>query len=127
MDTIPPQEPLLDMAAFAREVVGLPAQCRGTAEAQPGGSMSTIDLANPQPGIYPGVSFAYYVKIPAMNFSTLAWAGDSMAHLRAAIDGVLVREDSDDMEWGRALHCRLLEPERYPEAVLIRGTCAAVL
>ncbi len=84
-------------------------------------------FTNPEPGIYPGIPFADYAKIPAMNCSTLRWGEASMRHLKAAMDGHLKRDDSADLRFGRAFHIRVLEPERYAESVIVRGPCEAIL
>jgi hypothetical protein len=80
-----------------------------------------------EPGIYPGMSMADYQRVDAMNNSTLAWADCSALHLKAAIDGELLRSDTDAMQFGRALHTRILESETYADRVIIRQPCAAIL
>jgi hypothetical protein len=62
-----------------------------------------------------------------MNCSTLDWGIASMAHLKAAIDGRLVREDTDALVYGRAFHLRMLEPERYSQIVRVKGPCESVV
>ncbi len=80
----------------------------------------------PEPGIYP-MTEREYRAIPAMNCSTLDWGIASMYHLKAAIDGRLVREDTPALEFGRAFHVRMLEPELYASRVQILGTCDSCL
>jgi hypothetical protein len=82
--------------------------------------------ATPEPGIYP-MTEEVYRKIPAMNCSVLDWGIASMHHLKAAIDGRLIREDTDALTFGRAFHVRVLEPSLYAERVCVRGSCASVL
>lgn len=81
------------------------------------------------PGIHYDLSFADYAKIPAFNSSVLKWGhppSGSMLHLKAAMDGEIESEDSRDRKFGRALHVRLLEPDRYKSEVLIADKCMAV-
>lgn len=80
-----------------------------------------------KPGIYPGMSYPEYQAINAMNCSTLEWAKISTDHLHAAITGRLDRKDSKAMAFGRAIHMRLLEPERFASAVQVRGQCSAII
>lgn len=79
------------------------------------------------PGIYPGVSMADYSALSRMNCSTLRWARASMRHLHAAMMRRIEREDTEALQFGRAMHIRILEPDRYAAAVLIRRSCAAPL
>src|SRR5688572_27676231 len=81
------------------------------------------------PGIHYDLSFADYARIPALNSSVLKWGhppSGSMLHLKAAIDGEIETEDSRDRKFGRALHVRLLEPDRYRSEILIAGECGAI-
>lgn len=86
----------------------------------------TNELNNLPPGIYTGQPFAEYRQIKAMNASTLLWGLQSMAHLKAAIDGKMDK-DSAALTMGRAFHVRTLEPDLYASRVAIKGTCAAIL
>lgn len=88
---------------------------------------NALDLENPQPGIYPGVPFADYQNIHAMNCSTLAWIKGSPAHMKEALDGNLEREDTAALGFGRALHVRILEPDSYTHRVKVKGPCAQLL
>jgi len=85
------------------------------------------DLANLEPGIYPGMSFADYRKIKAVNASVLLWARQTMRHLFAALEGKLEQEDTDALGFGRALHTKLLEPDEFDRRYLIAQQCAAIL
>lgn len=78
-------------------------------------------------GIYPGVPFDRYLNIEGMSNSTLMWGRKSMAHLKAAMDGYLVREDTEALAFGRGLHTRILEPNDFERRYLIAQPCAAIL
>lgn len=67
------------------------------------------------PGMYPTMGWGEYAKVPAMSKSLLEYGMLSMRHLRAARDGLIVRKETDALYFGRALHCRLLEPVRFKE------------
>lgn len=85
--------------------------------------MSGIDIT---PGVYSDVPFPEYRAWNAMNISTLKWGLKSPKHLKAAIEGRLKFPDSPDRKLGRAIHCRLLEPERYKSEFQVAGKCQAV-
>lgn len=85
----------------------------------------------PQPGLYPpgiyqGVGFDIYRTWPLMNATTLCWGYKSMEHLRAAQQGLL-GHDSAALNFGRALHVRLLEPDLYAERYKISTPCIGLL
>lgn len=84
-----------------------------------------VENTNPQEVLW-DLSFEAYKAIPALNSSRLAWGRLSMQHLRAALLGGMDK-DSSDMAFGRALHCRLLEPDVYKEKYKISPGCEAVL
>lgn len=65
-------------------------------------------------GIHEGLSFEDYLRIPAMNRTTLEHAAMSMAHLRYAMENP-DEETSEERIGGTALHCAVLEPERFAE------------
>lgn len=92
--------------------------------------MTTFEIGDKislAPGIYPNMPMAEYRRVEGMNQSTLSWCRISPLHLKAAIDGRLAREDTDALSFGRALHIRLLEPDRYAESVKAKGLCEAEL
>lgn len=80
-----------------------------------------------EPGIYPDVPFKDYAAWNAMNVSKLKWGLKSAKHLQAAIDGRLGFADTPDRKLGRAIHCKLLEPDRYKSEFQVAGKCQAVL
>ncbi len=67
-------------------------------------------------GIHENVSFEEYLKIEAINASSLRHASRSMAHVRAALDG-LIESDTKKTRFGTLVHTLALEPasldERY--------------
>lgn len=65
----------------------------------------------PSPGLYPGVDFEDYLRWPLLSQSVLKHGRESMAHLKAAIDGARTVKITDDMTLGSALHTAFLEPE----------------
>lgn len=52
-----------------------------------------------------------YRAYPGLNPSTIVHGVDSMKHLKAAWNKEF--KDSDDLLWGRAVHCLLLEPHEF--------------
>lgn len=78
------------------------------------------------PGVYDW-SFDDYAGVRAINSGVVSAGRVSMKHMLAALDGDIVRKDTDDMKLGRAIHCRLLEPERYHREFLISTNCCAIL
>lgn len=71
-----------------------------------------------KPGIYPNVSFSDYLRWPILSQSTLKEGRASMAHLKAALDGDRVKEPTDAMQRGSALHVACLEPEQMADRVV---------
>ena len=84
-----------------------------------------IDPINPTPGIYEGVPFDQYRRIRALNASSMKWGRVSMKHLHAAVNGEITGTDSEAKKFGRAVHLRILEPERYKRDIIIQGRCCA--
>lgn len=78
-------------------------------------------------GIHKSLSWDEYKAIRAVNSGVVSAGYVSMKHMRAALDGEFVRKDTDDMKLGRAIHCRLLEPERYTREFLIATKCSRLL
>lgn len=84
---------------------------------------AAVSPSCPEPGLYEGVPFETYRQWDAMNASTLCEGLTSMRRLRAKLDGLLPDSDSPAMRFGRAVHCRLLEPERFVTAFPTAETC----
>lgn len=79
--------------------------------------------------LYYDITMEDYKLIPGLNSSTLKWGhkpSGSMLHLRAAMWGEIESDDTKDRKFGRAVHVRLLEPDRYKSDVLVATTCAAM-
>jgi hypothetical protein len=70
-------------------------------------------------GLHLRVPFAEYLKWPFYSQSVLKEGRRSMAHLKAARDGERVKEPTDDMILGTALHCAFLEPEEKIDRVAV--------
>lgn len=66
-----------------------------------------------------GLPMAEYRAWPEIGQSTLKAGRASMAHLRAALDGDRVIEETDAMRVGSAIHCAFLEPAEYAERVAV--------
>jgi exodeoxyribonuclease VIII len=76
--------------------------------------MPTLNTAEPKPGIYKGVSFEDYVKIDAINNSTLKiFADQSPAHARHyMLNG---RPETPALSFGSAADCFILEQNLFYE------------
>lgn len=74
------------------------------------------------------MDFEAYCQLPDINASALKGVGGcSPAHLRAYLAGEIARTDSPDMRFGRAMHCMVLEPERFTAAFPVAGRCQQAL
>lgn len=72
------------------------------------------------------VSYEVYSSWPAVNSQALKIGYQvSPKHMRAVLDGHFGTDDSGDRRFGRAEHCRVLEPARYRERFLIAEPCQA--
>lgn len=72
-----------------------------------------------KPGLFPGVPFADYLQWPIPSQSTLKHGRESMAHLKAAMDGERFIEPTDDMILGTALHTAFLEPSEVEARIAV--------
>lgn len=72
----------------------------------------------PGKGLHKHIDFGTYLRWPFLSQSTLKEGRWSMAHMKAAIDGERVKEPTDDMILGSALHVAFLEPETMPTRVV---------
>ncbi|MFH1602776.1 MAG: PD-(D/E)XK nuclease-like domain-containing protein [Pseudomonadota bacterium] len=80
----------------------------------------------PPPGVY-HIGMAAYQRIPAANASSLKLGLQySALHMRETLGGRLHR-DSAALRFGRAVHCRLLEPATFQESWPVVGPCEALL
>jgi len=80
----------------------------------------------PEPGIYPGVPYEEYKAWPAVNATALKAGFDlSALHMRETIEGH--RDDTKDRKFGRATHCRFLEPQAFRERFKVAEPCAGIL
>lgn len=77
----------------------------------------SMDIRKPEPGIYEGISFKRYCKIPAVNQSTLKEILKSPKHYRAATEKA--EQDTPAMRDGRIIHSLVLEPRSVSSRVAI--------
>lgn len=56
--------------------------------------------------------------------SVMEYGMKTMAHMKAAYEGEIDR-DTEDKEFGRAYHCRMLEPARYKTEFAVAQQCSA--
>lgn len=69
-----------------------------------------------------------YARMPGINASALKGKGRySPKHLRAYLTGQMEWTDSEDMKFGRAAHCLILEPERFDQDFPVASRCGAIL
>lgn len=73
----------------------------------------------PAEGIHPNVLLRDYLRWPILSQSVLKELRASPAHCKAARDKERVKEPTDAMLLGSALHTCFLEPERMPERVVL--------
>lgn len=73
----------------------------------------------PAPGIHLDVPFSEYLRWPLLSQSTLKEGRNSMAHLKARLDGERHKAPTDDMVLGSALHTCFLEPELASQRIAV--------
>ena len=72
--------------------------------------------------------FDDYCRLPGINASAVKGVGGcSPRHLKAYLDGDLPNEDSAAKRLGRAIHCLILEPDRFEESFPTVKQCWAVV
>ena len=77
-------------------------------------------------GFHTDIPFEDYCQLKLLNASTICYGLVSLKHLKAALDGE-ISKDSSDMNVGRAIHARLLEPELYRTKYKVSRGCEAPL
>lgn len=70
-----------------------------------------------KPGIYDSLPEMDYHQGEGLSASTLVEMGRSPAHCKAMMDG-LREKRTRALDLGQALHCAVLEPERFPSAYI---------
>lgn len=76
------------------------------------------------PGLHRDLPFDVYAAIPAINSGIInRWGDVSPLHMHEAIHGRIENTDSQDRKFGRAYHCRILEPDRYSKDFLVATVC----
>lgn len=79
----------------------------------------------PKPGIIEGASYGEYAAWPAVNATALKHGSElSPKHMRQS---VLSGTDTPARKFGRAVHCRLLEPDTFAKRFLIAKPCCEPL
>jgi exodeoxyribonuclease VIII len=68
--------------------------------------------APPAPGLHENVPFGEYRRWAACNPSLLKAARPSMLHAKAAMDGLLEKDETPALAFGSLVHDLLLEPDR---------------
>lgn len=81
-----------------------------------------IAPAAPPPGIYPGLSFAAYRAIDAINASLL-WTLKTRSPYHARWEREHPAKDTAALALGRALHSKLLEPATWDAFYAVRPDC----
>lgn len=76
------------------------------------------------PGTYDW-DFEKYASVRAINSGVVSAGTVSMRHMLAALDGAFERADTKDLKLGRAIHCRLLESQRFIKEFLIATCCTS--
>lgn len=70
-----------------------------------------LRIPTPPPGVYPDIPFATYLAWDAVSNSQLSKLARSPAHLKASWEEP--DEDTTALRVGRAVHCAVLEPDRF--------------
>lgn len=78
------------------------------------------------PGLHRDLPFEDYAAIPAINSGIINnWGDVSPLHMHEALLGNIESGDTKDRKFGRAYHCRMLEPERYATDFLVATLCGS--
>jgi hypothetical protein len=89
-------------------------------------SVQTCIVDCPEPGLYQGIDFKTYAAWQAVNSGVLKWGQISPKHFHAALNGLLPSDDTSSKKLGRAIHCYILERDRYETDFNIVGECMAM-
>lgn len=81
----------------------------------------------PPPGIYQDVPFEQYASWRAINSGVVKWMKVSPKHGQAALNGEIRSDDTRSMKLGRAIHCRILEPDTFADRFIVSRNCEAEL
>lgn len=81
----------------------------------------------PPPGIYQDVPFEQYASWRAINSGVVKWMKVSPKHGQAALNGEIRSDDTRSMKLGRAIHCRILEPDTFADRFVVSRNCEAEL
>lgn len=79
---------------------------------------------HPSPGIY-GVDYETYAGWPLINSGLIRAGGVSMRRMKWGFDRRLDSEDTRDRKFGRAFHCKLLEPDTFDFRFIVQEVCSA--
>lgn len=71
-----------------------------------------------KPGVYPGLSYEEYDAIDAYRRTVILEGRRSLDHLRYAEENGDT-ESSEALDFGQALHCATLEPDRFENTVVL--------
>lgn len=80
----------------------------------------------PEPGIHRDVPFETYAGWRAVNSSVVKWGSISPKHFQAAFNGEVKNSETKDKLLGRAIHCRILEPETFGKRFMVAESCRGV-
>lgn len=83
----------------------------------------SLKPATPEPGVYPGVSFADYHSWDAASNSRLTKLRRSPAHLKAYLEEP--GQTTQALAIGRAVHSAVLEPDSFGSQYVVAGQCEA--
>lgn len=84
-------------------------------------------MSEPDVGIHHAIEFDDYKNWPVVNSGVLKFGMLSMKHMKSAMDGELDSDDTTSRKFGRAVHCRLLEPDLFDFRFQVSTPCCAVL
>lgn len=77
-------------------------------------------------GLHYDVAFPVYAAQRALNAGALKWSAVSMAHVKAAFDGRIAGSDSEARKFGRMVHVRLLESDKWSTSDIATPCCGVL-